>query len=215
MKKKSRRISLMLGCLCFSGCVSYDTSWTPIAGTGPYLSGTSYAHAFRKCEQRLMDGARQCAIAFEDEDGLKHEVFHDLVGELDGLVMKVPGANLWPKTRSYPAELKVPYKLFLVTISPIIIVAVPAPPLQTEHCWVDAPDGKCLRSYIAASNGYSLSTAIPVVEGTVWLSSASAAQGRTIPIQVGEYKFPLDGVDANLIQKDGIWNFFRKPQKAK
>jgi hypothetical protein len=162
-----------------------------------------------------MDRARQCAIAFEDEAGIKHEVFHDLVGELDGLVMKIPGANLWPKTRSSPTELKVPFKLFLVTISPIIIVAVPAPPLQTEHCWVDAPDGKCLRTYIAANNGYSLSNAIPVVEGTVWLSSASSEQGRSIPTQLGEYKFPLDGVDAKLIQRDDIWNFVRTPQKTK
>jgi hypothetical protein len=158
-----------------------------------------------------MDGARQCRIAFEDEAGYKHEVFHDLVGELDRLVMKIPGSNAWPKTKSIPAEVKVPYKLFLVTISPIIIVAVPAPPLQTEHCWVDAPDGKCLRSYIAANNGYSLLNTIPVVEGTLWLSSTGAEPQRLIPSHLGEYKFPLDGIDAKLVQQDGRWNFFRKP----
>jgi hypothetical protein len=125
--------------------------------------------------------------------------------------MKIPGSNAWPKTKSIPAEVKVPYKLFLVTISPIIIVAVPAPPLQTEHCWVDAPDGKCLRSYIAANNGYSLSNTIPVVEGTLWLSSTSAEPQRLIPSHLGEYKFPLDGIDAKLVQQDGRWNFFRKP----
>lgn len=75
-----------------SGCVSFDMSWTQVEGTGPYLSGTSFARVFQKCEQRLMDGARECKIAFEDEAGRKHEVFHDLVSELDDLVLKIPEA---------------------------------------------------------------------------------------------------------------------------
>lgn len=193
-----------------SGCISFDTSWTPINGAGPYLSGTSFARVFQKCEQRLMDGAPQCKIAFEDEAGKKHEVFHDLVGELDDLVIRIPEAATWKRTMGSPVMIKVPYKLFLVSFSPIIVVAVPAPPLVTEHCWSDAPRGNCLRSYIAANGGYSLSTTIPAVAGTLWLSPLSTSPGNLVPAEMDEYKLPLDGVNAKLIREGDSWRFVRQ-----
>ncbi|MRW92048.1 hypothetical protein GJ699_18805 [Duganella sp. FT80W] len=210
MKNKYTLISFLALLISFSGCVGYDLSWKPIEGAGPYLSEGVFAKAFQKCEQRLMDGAPQCRIAFEDEFGNKQEVFHDLVSELDRLVLKIPESNTWGRTRSVPVEVKVPYKLFLVTISPIIIIAVPAPQLKTEACWSDAPRGQCLRSYTAYNNGYSLSNSIPIVDGSVWLSPATTKSVHPIPSGVDEYAFPLDGIDAKLIQEDGIWKFFRK-----
>jgi len=192
-----------------AGCVSFDTSWTPTTGAGPYLSGASFARVFQKCEQRLMDGARQCKIAFEDEAGRKHEIFHDLISELDDLVLRIPEATTWQRTKSSPAAIIVPYKLFLVTISPVIMIAVPAPPAATEPCWSDAPRGNCLRSYVAANNGYSLSTTFPVVAGTRWLSPLRTSSRNFLPTEPVEYNFPLEGVNAKLIRQGDNWRFIR------
>lgn len=212
MGKKNKHVVLTvvatLGLLV--DCVSLDTSWTPTAGTGPYLSGTSFARVFQKCEQRLMDGARQCKIAFEDEAGKKHEVFHDLVSELDDLILRIPEAAAWQRTKSSAAEIKVPYKLFLVTLSPIVVIAVPAAPVTTEPCWSDAPRGNCLRSYVAANNSYLLSTTIPIVAGTFWLSPLRTASRNFVPTDSDEYKFPLDGVNAKLIRQGDSWRFVRE-----
>lgn len=212
MKNKNKHVVLtVVATLGFlTGCVRFDTSWNPTTGTGPYLSGTSFARVFQKCEQRLMDGARQCKIAFEDEAGKKHEVFHDLVRELDDLVLKIPEAATWQRTNSSPAEIKVPYKLFLVTLSPIIVIAVPAPPVATEPCWSDAPHGNCLRSYVAANNSYSLSTTIPVVSGTLWLSPLSTSPRNFVPTETGEYDIPVDGINAKLIRQGDNWQFVRE-----
>jgi hypothetical protein len=212
MEKGNKHIVLTvlatLGLL--AGCVSFDTSWTPTTGTGPYLSGTSFARVFQKCEQRLMDGARQCKIAFEDEAGKKHEVFHDLVSELDDQVLRIPEAATWQRTKSSPAEIIVPYKLFLVTLAPIIIIAVPAPLAATEPCWSDAPRGNCLRSYVAANNGYSLSTTFPAVAGTRWLSPMSTSSRNLVPTGPVEYDFPLENVNAKLIRQGDNWQFIRE-----
>lgn len=210
-KEKKHILPTMVAALgLVAGCASSDTSWVLTTGAGPYLSGTLFARVFQKCEQRLMDGARQCKLAFEDEAGKKHEVFHDLISELDDLVIKIPEANAWEKTKSSPAEIKVPYRLFLVTLSPIIVVAVPAPPLVTEQCWSDAPRGNCLRSYIANNNGYSLSTTIPVVAGTLWLSPLSTASRNLVPTGVDQYDFPIAGVNAKLIRQGDSWRFVRE-----
>lgn len=203
-------MALLTTSALLAGCVSFDTSWAPTTGAGPYLSGASFARVFQKCEQRLMDGASQCKIAFEDEDGKKHEVFHDLVIELDEQVLRIPEAATWQRTKSFPAEIIVPYKLFLVTIAPTIIIAVPAPPATTEPCWNDAPHGKCLRSYVAANNGYSLSTTFPVIAGTRWLSSLSTSSRNFLPIGPVEYNFPLESVNAKLIRQGDNWQFIRE-----
>lgn len=158
-----------------------------------------------------MDGAPQCAIAFEDEAGNKLEVFHDLIGQLDGLLLTVPGASGWARTASSPVSIKVPYKLFLVTLSPIVIVAVPAPPSATEPCWVDAPRGDCLRSYLASGNGYSLATTIPIVSGTLWLSPAANSADNLVPVGVDEYRLALKGINAKLLRQGANWTFVRAP----
>jgi hypothetical protein len=156
-----------------------------------------------------MDGARQCKIAFEDEAGRKHEVFHDLISELDNLVLRIPESATWQRTKSSPAEIIVPYQLFLVTISPVIIIPVPAPHSATEPCWSDAPRGDCLRSYVAANNRYSLSTTFPVVAGTRWLSPSSTPFRNFLPTEPVEYNLSLDGVNAKLIRQGDNWRFIR------
>lgn len=103
-----------------------------------------------------------------------------------------------------------PYKLFLVSLAPIIVIAVPAQPHATEPCWSDAPRGNCLRSYVAANNGYSLSTTIPVVAGTRWLSPLNTSSRDFVPTEPDEYEFPLDSVNAKLIRQGDQWQFVRE-----
>ena len=66
----------------FAGCVDHSSSWTPVAGAGPILYDQVKAPAVQRCEQRLMDGAAQCEVAFEDSTGRKNEVFKTLVPQL-------------------------------------------------------------------------------------------------------------------------------------
>ncbi len=201
----------LLAAIC-AGCVSHDFSWTKVPGQGPYLGEARYAQVFRKCEQRLMDGAPQCEIAFGDGDrGPRVEVFHDLIGELDSYLARLPASRSWGTTNSSPRQTRVPYKLFLVTILPSIVVAVPSPPAKTENCWVDAPRGNCLRSYFAAGNGYVLSTAIPAMADSFWFSPGSTTELIAIPAGASVVQLPLKGVNARLERRGDQWQFVRLP----
>ena len=125
-----------------AGCVSYDLEWTRRSGFGPTIGQGVKAPVFQKCEQKLMDGARQCALAFEDARGQKIDVFRGLVPAVDSYLQNLPEFQSWPKSNGLPVQTKIPYKLHLLTISPAIVVLVPSPPAQLAKCWVDAPEGK-------------------------------------------------------------------------
>jgi hypothetical protein len=206
------RANICLFAAICAGCVSHDSSWTRIPGRGPYLGEARYAQVFRKCEQRLMDGARQCEIAFADGDhGSRVEVFHDLVGELDSYLARLPASHSWGTTNSSPQQTRVPYKLFLVTILPSIVVAVPSPPAKTENCWVDAPEGNCLRSYFAAGNSYVLSTTTPATAGSFWFSPGITTDLIAIPVGATTVQLPLKGINAKLERRGEQWQFVRSP----
>lgn len=192
-----------------TACISYDVAWTPIPGSGPYTINGVRASAYQKCEQRVMDGARQCPIAFEDGAGRKVEVFRTLIPELDSYLQSLPEYKSWPKSNSSPVETRVPYKLYLLTISPPIVVMVPSPPARFDSCWIDAPTGTCLRSYVAFGNSYDLSAEIPVVEGSRWFAVGSTSDARPIPDEPAIFNFPLDGVTAKLVKTGASWRFER------
>ena len=192
-----------------SACVSTDLSWKPIPGAGPYTINGASAPAYQKCEQHLMDGARQCNIAFEDATGQKIEVFHTLIPALDAYLQTIPEYESWPKSAGTPVEVRVPYKLYLLTISPAIVVMVPSPPASLVSCWMDAPAGTCLRSYAAQGNSYDLSTEIPVVKGSRWFALGSTNGAPPIPTENATFDFPLKGVTARLVKAGTSWKFER------
>jgi hypothetical protein len=198
-----------LSAVALSACVSYDTSWSPLAGNGPYIESNRRAPAFQRCEQRLMDGARQCSVAFEDASGRKIEVFNTLVPQLDSALQSLPSFDTWPKANGVPVQIKIPYKLYLVTISPAIIVMVPSPPARLESCWVDAPRGTCLRSYVAFGSGYDLSGEVQYAPGSLWLVAGRSPQPQPIP-DAQEFTFPIQGVVAKLVRQGPVWQFVRQ-----
>ena len=156
-----------------------------------------------------MDGAAQCEVAFEDSAGRKIEVFKTLIPQLDAQLQSLPEFKTWPQSKGLPAQTKIPFKLYLLTISPAIVVMVPSPPAQFEKCWNDAPKGTCLRSYVAFGNGYDLGAEFPVVEGSSWFALGKVSGVRTVPTVGEAYVFPLEGVNARLVRVGSSWRFLR------
>jgi hypothetical protein len=195
--------------LMLAGCASQDISWTPVAGVGPYLYEGVGARVFRRCERRLMDGAAQCEIAFEDANGQKLEVFKTLIPQLDAYLQDLAEYKTWPRTNGIPVQTKIPFKLYLLTISPAIVVLVPDPPDRRETCWRDAPAGNCLRSYVAFGNGYDLSSKFPIVAGSYWYAPGRTKGLQALPVEGSVYALPLENVNAKVVRVESSWEFRR------
>jgi hypothetical protein len=191
------------------GCVSYELEWTKRSGFGPTIGPSAKAPMFQRCEQKLMDGARQCALAFEDARGQKIDIFRGLVPAVDSYLQNLPEFKTWPKSNGVPVQTKIPYKLHLLTISPAIVVLVPSPPAQRATCWVDAPEGNCLRSYVAFGDGYDLSDELNLADGARWFALGSTTGLQPLPLDANAFEFPVQGVRARLVKHGAGWRFER------
>jgi hypothetical protein len=197
-----KRYLLLL--ITLSGCGLPDVRWHPVTTTGPYISETRQSQLMQRCDApRIMVDARRCDFAFTTKEGVL-EVEKTVVPVLDDYVKNLPEFQSWPTGYG---QMKVPpYKFFLLTLEPMILVAIPANNHRQSSC---ASILTCIYSRVITI-GYSYGPVVEIGDGSLWFSPGTTKGLLPLPSEGNEFKFPVPQIDASLVRDGKQWKFFRQ-----
>lgn len=161
-----------------------------------------------RCGPDLNPVGSSCAYGFVDSNGEKVDVFQ-LVKRLDRRAEEVPELKRWVArgATNYRAEA-FPYKLYLVTISPAVVLVVPRTGDGfSDLCRSLLLEG-CAQSQAFPGNGYWFQGVPRIAPGSFWFS----LEDRNVhPIDAGAREFEISHEMALLrfTSNGGQWSISR------
>jgi hypothetical protein len=162
-----------------------------------------------------MADAHKCDYAFLDQNGKLVDIRRDVRDVIDNYLAKLPFVAQWAREEhgygySAPKTSKrFPYRLHILTISPVVVLAVPtidaAPPCSGPEmfsvgCWPAA------RFYPVP---YLYKQRPKVVVGSFWFKPASSDEIAWLPNDAKTYSIPLQDSVLTLDEENGSWAVHR------
>lgn len=197
--------------VAITGC-AIRGDWKEIRNDGPLLSENRTARLFRSCRSGgPMSDAPRCDYAFLDQYGEFVDIRRDIRDVIDDYLAQIPFLVDWatekqrygysaPKTRQ-----PFPYRIHILTISPVVVLAVPAsdkpPPCYGNEmfsvgCWQAARFHPVPYLYKGSPR---------VVEGSFWFIPSSSKAVTWLPNGVKSYRIPLGDSELSLHEENGHW----------
>ena len=166
---------------------------------GPITKGRDRAPVLGGCRQTPLF-AGTCDLIFTDLHG-SHIDGHRLARDLDQAAKHVPPLSGW-LSPDLNDESKLPYELHLLTISPAIVLAVPASSRRTRCSSVY--DQGCIQSQGFRGQAYWYRAAPAVREGSFWFA---ANGGAYFPLdrQSDSARIVTNGAVIELVAERGTW----------
>lgn len=163
----------------------------------------------RRCVQAY-NSYPTCDYGFTDSKQKVVDIHHDLMESLDAHAEKTTELRPWVNRinmKHAPDPEKVPYRMFLLTISPAIVLVVPVTPNPSDYykngCQTLLFKG-CIQSQGFRGNAYWFHDAPPVADGSFWFTTVE--QSGTVhylkdgqsghEIAVGEAAVQLSNVNS-------------------
>jgi hypothetical protein len=124
---------LLIACQVFSGCASNrDWVWKPLGQEQPLLAEMPNRRAaieLEKCHSTPIWGTRECRVAIGSLNGSVVETA-EVRRLTDSILKELSRKSVWTRTNlAYTYQnvkgIRLPFRLFLVSIEPSVIVAVP------------------------------------------------------------------------------------------
>lgn len=200
---------------CFAfliyGCAG--TFWTPVQFDGPLIEGNKRAKTFYSCDDRPMglSDARYCLVAVEDHKGRKVQTDRDIGEVLNSYLASVPTLSKWAPTRKDGTSAYVPggfpYDLYLLTISPIVVLAVPH--VHGDR-WDDSRGPYDSTVYLRATQRPIFQhLSPPIRSGSFWFSPDLKVNQQELPITDQHYSIPLDTSVLEFTAEASLWKVSR------
>ncbi len=185
---------------------------------GALNAGDTRPNVLRRCVQ-AMNTYPACDYAFVDSNGDKVNIYDDLVVKLDAHGQEIEDLKPWVLTekmqleRRGPNPYKFPYKMFLLTITPAIVLVVPADPRDdfwSKQCSTLLTGG-CIQSQGFRGNAYWFRESPRAAEGSFWFTTeeplgSKHSVGLASPIQ----QIAVGSALVELAQENGRWTVRRK-----
>lgn len=186
MKNRIRRLKqwlvrIWVGAV-LSGCaamVPWDILTFPgVSGPipGALNIGDSRPPVLRRCIQAF-NSYPNCDYGFTDSNQKVVDIFSVLLESLDTYAEKTSELRPWVNKinmKNAPDPEKVPYRMFLLTISPSIVLVVPIAPKASDYyrnsCSTLLYKG-CIQSQGFRGNAYWFHESPPVVSGSFWFTT--------------------------------------------
>lgn len=204
MKKpgiRSTAASSLLLAAALSGCV-YPPAKDDRTGEellGPIAMGIKRQAVLGSCRQVFMHSGT-CDLIFTDSRGFRVDG-HRLAQTLDQTAKQIPPLSRW-LSRSLDDESKLPYELHLLTISPAVVLAVPATS-QRLRCSSVYAQG-CIQSQGFRSQAYWYRAAPTIRPGSFWYVAGSDAP-QPVEVNSGKVTITSTGVELELSADGGSW----------
>jgi hypothetical protein len=216
------RTSLAAACclalLAMVGCTAV-VPWEMLSFTGlkeapiegALVDGNSRPPVLRRCLQ-ARDSYAQCDYAFQDSAGNKVNIYRDLLPALDAHAEQIGQLKPWinkvdAKNAKEPSE--VPYKMFLLTISPAIVLVVPVADgrsgyYKNRNCSTLLWRG-CLQSQAFRGNAYWFTQDPPIARDAFWFTTAEQKGSFHGLGDEASHDISVGGSNLRLVARDEQW----------
>jgi hypothetical protein len=212
---RTLRSSAILVCLLqITSCAVPGIFWEKSEYQGPIIAGSVRADVFSKCDlgpSGLSDVVR-CKWAFVDSQGQKINVSKDVLQHLDDYVLQVPLLKPWvkvPQSRGSPRASEtglVPFRLHLITISPVVLLAVPRQ-VTDPRDWCSGRyfEQGCLPSSVFDLEPYWYKRRPRAIEGSFWVIPSQNRPMELIKKVDVDVLLELADSKLRLSPRDGFW----------
>ncbi|WP_029524287.1 hypothetical protein [Polaromonas glacialis] len=180
--------------------------------------GNDLARIIEKCDlgPGFMSDVTRCKLAFVDFRGSKIDVNDDVQKLLDDFMPQVAKLKPWVKVerlnRSPEASLgtRLPYRLHILTVSPVVLLVVPREPNDTEYCAGRGLEEGCIRSRVFDLEPYWYKRQPRVAEGSFWVAPALGVTFKQIDTSAGHAFIDLKDSRLRLASRGGAWCITRE-----
>lgn len=157
------------------------------------------------CRQSFMYSGT-CDLLFEDLNGRRVDGRH-IASELDRTAATFPLLAKWLNSVEGGKDSELPYDMYLLTISPEIVLVVPRGHDRRKSCPSVYQDG-CIQSMAFRAQSYWYQAAPKIRPGSFWFSQKT---GRLQPIETEEADvvISIDRAVVRLTPAKGTWKVFR------
>ena len=189
-----------------SGCAVYENM-----GEGPMVQGNNPSTVSMKCTSD--PGGNSCIVYFKDHNG--REVNSSaLAVSIDDYLSNIRPFDKWVKAAKAQKPYSVytanfPFKLYLLTISPAVVMAVPVPPGTHANCNGQDLKYGYLSSRLLYPVCYQYFDKPEIANGTFWFSPDSPNGINYIPDEVDSYTIKVKGADVELAKSGNYWMVIR------
>jgi hypothetical protein len=211
---------LVLALFSLSGCAAPGIFWQETPWEGPLILGNERARVLQKCDlgPSGISDVRACRFAFVDHQHKKIDASEDVQKLLDDYMPQVAPLSPWVKVGQTvnawraPNGQKLPYQLHILTISPVVVLAVPTVAGDKVDCpgraWVDQG---CIPSRRFDLQTYRYKQTPRRVAGTFWFSPELNVTAATLSPDDSEFVISLRDSKLRLVPNGDFWGIRREP----
>lgn len=224
-KRIGRWSILNIICWCLASCAMPGLIWMETPYQGPLIAGNNYAPVVQKCDSgsRGISDVIYCDSAFVDHHGNRVDITLDVRNKIDDYLIKVEPIEPWViQTRTFTDYMgkkqtykdakersRLPYRLHILTISPVIVLAVPRDKNDSEYCAGRMFKEGCLRTARLKLEPYWYKRNPKVADGSFWFSPTFTKTITYLPKEAHSYAIDLQDSRLELINEDGEWKITR------
>lgn len=202
-----RTVGISLLLIMVSGCAVYQD-----IGDGPLIKGNKHATASMRCTSN--PGGNSCAVYFKDHLGQVVDS-KTIVENIDAYLSNVRPFDKWvtaakaqqPRS-AYTAHF--PFKLYLLTMSPSVVMAVPAPPGYHANCNGQSLKYGYFTSRLLIPVCYQYFDTPEIANGSFWFSPDSRNGIDYIPDGIDSYTIKVNGATLELAKSGNQWIVVRQ-----
>lgn len=201
-----------------SACAMPGIIWKKTEYSGPLVSGKNSAEVLNKCDMApaFMSDVVACNWAFVDSRGRKVDVTDDVQKVLDDFMPQVDRLRPWVKVATgygspdSPSHQVLPYRLHLVTISPVVLLVVPWQTGDTRASCSRWPKDGCIPSRRFDFEPYWYHRELKVAPGAFWVIPSLGVASNTIDDITGDVVLELPDSRIRLTPVQGVWSASRE-----
>jgi hypothetical protein len=214
----SRIPSLAVTALILAACAVPSLLWRETEWEGALIEGNLRPRILERCNlgPSGISDVTHCDRAFVDHHGAKVDVTRDVRDAIDQYLPKVSPLKAWlherrPEggwkfSRSGPA----PFKLYILTISPTVVLAVPQKPDTSQSCSAYIFHTGCLPTGALTLSPYWFKGEPAIRPKSFWFAPVLGGGVTFIPEGAAEYVIEVEGARINLVAKNDKW-LIRRP----
>jgi len=213
-------LSAAIFCASLSSCgtILPGTPWSPVSKEGPLLLGNQRAQTLVRCAVvPAFMSKGPCEEAFVDH--LNEKVaWLDVQEDVDAYLKRIPALAPWvgelrkdgtgvtmPYRREAP--YRIPYRMHILTISPIVVLVTPNTNDQFNNC--SAPEGEgCIPSPRTGA-AFFYRAHIKAVSGSFVFSPDMPMEVTAIPSDSQHFEIKLPDSKLELVAENGNWKVQR------
>jgi hypothetical protein len=150
-----------------------------------------------------------CAYAFVDSNGRRVDIF-DLRDRIDAIAETLPQLHPWiNKVGDRKDEKLFPFRMYLLTVSPAIVLIVPRPQSERyEPCGFLLRTG-CIQSQSFRGNSYWFRGNPSIHEGAFWFNADERGPLVLVPSTQEAVLVASGGASVRLVPSNGQWTVSR------